>query len=325
MTKATQYARTSALPAIAAALALSSTTSLAQQTQPTPAEPTTTTTVPVTAAPSTPAPDEASPAAQPSSSAPDTSSPDIAAPATAAKAAAAAKIRQSRTATKKAASGAKPAAPVVTHKSRSASAAKSSEPSVSNAPAAAPPAVQTTAKPAAKSQMPVKASNGPNDTALEIGGGALAILALGGAAFAIARRRRSKDEDEWHEEQTYEEPHAEPVAVAAEPIEAAAMPRHDPVAEDQSAIAAPSAFSWGDSKRAASASDDGSDRRPGETWVERAYRGPSPANPSVSLRNRLRRAAFFDKRERDVAEGTAVPVEAGAGLPDGRSEERELV
>ena len=102
--------------------------------------------------------------------------------------------------------------------------------------------------------------------------------------------------------------------------------RHDPIAEVQSAIVAPeaSAFSWGDSKEAALSSEDGSDRRPGETWVERAYRGPSPANPSVSLRNRLRRAAFFDKRERDVAEGTAAPVDAGAGLPDALSEEHEL-
>jgi hypothetical protein len=164
---------------------------------------------------------------------------------------------------------------------------------------------------------------------LEIGGGALALLALGGAAFAIARRRRREDEEEWYEEQPYEEAQVEPVTTAAEAesIEAAQMPRHDPVAQEQPAIVAPqpSAFSWGDSKKADTSSDDGSDRQPGETWVERAYRGPSPANPSVSLRNRLRRAAFFDKRGRDVADGRAEPVEAGAGLPDGRIEERELV
>lgn len=180
------------------------------------------------------------------------------------------------------------------------------------------------AKPPARPQTPAKGSSGPNPRELEIGGGALAILALGGAAFAIARRRRNEEEEEWYEEQAYEEPHAEPVA-ASEPV-VSAIPRRDPIAEEQPAIVAPeaSAFSWSDSKKAANSPDDGSGRRPGETWVERAYRGPSPANPSVSLRNRLRRAAFFDKRERDVAEGKAEPVEADAGLPDGLSEEREL-
>ena len=329
MIKATQFARTSALPAIAAVLALSSTTSLAQQAQPTPAEPTTT---PTTAAPSTTAPDVAPSAAQPSSSAADTgtaasSAPATVAPATAAKRTARAKAAPSHAATTRAASAAKPSAPVVTHKIRSATAAKSLEPSAPIAPPVVPLAAQAAAKPPAQAQPPAKASTPNNDTALEIGGGALALLALGGAAFAIARRRRSEDEEEWSEEQAYEETGAEPAVAASEPIETAEMPRHDPVAQEQSAIVAPqaSAFSWGGSKEAASSSDDGSDRRPGETWVERAYRGPSAANPSVSLRNRLRRAAFFDKRERDVAAGTAVPVDAGAGLPDAMSEERELV
>ena len=47
------------------------------------------------------------------------------------------------------------------------------------------------------------------------------------------------------------------------------------------------------------------------------------ANPSVSLKVRLRRAAFFDKRERDVAAGTAEPVEPDAGLPETMVEEQE--
>jgi hypothetical protein len=96
-----------------------------------------------------------------------------------------------------------------------------------------------------------------------------------------------------------------------------------------------SAFEWGNrthvDARAGGDSGSGSesdDRLPGESWVERAHRGPSPANPSVSLKNRLRRAAFFDKRERDVAAGTAEPVDVDAGLPeamvDEQAEEREL-
>lgn len=318
MIKATHYARTSALPAIAAVLALSSTASLAQQAQPTPSEPT-------TAAPSTPAPNEASPVAQTPSSSTE-SAPVSAAPDTSASATASAKTSPYRSSARRAATAVKPKAND-THKTHSARATKSAKAAPPAAPAAAPPAAATAAKPVpAEPRIAATPSNGGNDTALEIGGGALAILALGGAAFAIARRRRHEDEDEWYEEQPYEEIRGEPVATAVEPAPVAMtpIPRHDPIAKEQPAIVAPeaSAFSWAASKKAVEPSDDGSDRRPGETWVERAYRGPSPANPSVSLRNRLRRAAFFDKREREVAEGRAEPVQADAGLPDARSGDR---
>ena len=53
-----------------------------------------------------------------------------------------------------------------------------------------------------------------------------------------------------------------------------------------------------------------------ESHVDRAMHGPTPENPSQSLKKRLKRAAFLDKREREVAEGTAEPVDATAGLPD---------
>lgn len=52
-----------------------------------------------------------------------------------------------------------------------------------------------------------------------------------------------------------------------------------------------------------------------ESHVDRAMRGPTPDNPSLSLKKRLKRAAFFDQRERQAAEGRAVPVSADAGLP----------
>ena len=58
-----------------------------------------------------------------------------------------------------------------------------------------------------------------------------------------------------------------------------------------------------------------------ETHVERAMRGPTPDNPSLSLKKRLQRAAFFDKREREVAEGKAEPVDADAGLPEAMTED----
>ncbi len=148
------------------------------------------------------------------------------------------------------------------------------------------------------------------------GGGAIALLALGGGVYALTRRRRA-DEEMWDE-------HAEEVD------EPGTMGRHDPLFEHEPPTIAPSAFAWGNiqpaNPRVVGSSDD---RRPGETWVKRAYRGPSVENPSLSLRKRLKRAAFFDKRDREVAAGKAAPVEADAGLPENVAEpapmpEREL-
>jgi hypothetical protein len=58
-----------------------------------------------------------------------------------------------------------------------------------------------------------------------------------------------------------------------------------------------------------------------ESHVDRAMRGPTPDNPSLSLKKRLQRAAFFDKREREVAAGEAEPVDADAGLPEALTED----
>jgi hypothetical protein len=58
-----------------------------------------------------------------------------------------------------------------------------------------------------------------------------------------------------------------------------------------------------------------------ESHMDRAMRGPTPDNPSLSLRSRLKRAAFFDQRERQVEAGEAEPVDAEAGLPETGVEE----
>jgi hypothetical protein len=58
-----------------------------------------------------------------------------------------------------------------------------------------------------------------------------------------------------------------------------------------------------------------------ESHVERARRGPTPENPSLSLKKRLKRAAFFDQRDREVAQGRANPVDPEAGLPEAMSDE----
>jgi hypothetical protein len=303
MRKATQYARTGALPAIAAALALSSTPAPAQEA---PAQPVTAQPVPV---PVDPAPTEAAPEAPADTTA---TAPDTAAPVRT--------VSKTRHTTVKAA--APVAARTVTRKvsTRTTHATIPAAPAVPTAkvpapsPSAVKPIVDTTPRPA-PAQTAAKPASGDSETAMEIGGGALALIALGAGAFALSRRRRHEDEVMY--EETYEpEKAAEP-----EPL-----PRHDHVVDEQPAIVGPepSAFAWGNPQPAAqSADDDGSDRQPGESWVERAYRGPSPANPSVSLKNRLRRAAFFDKREREVAAGKAEPVETDAGLPDAMAEEQE--
>lgn len=58
-----------------------------------------------------------------------------------------------------------------------------------------------------------------------------------------------------------------------------------------------------------------------ESHVDRAMRGPTPDNPSLSLKKRLKRAAFFDQREREVAAGEAKPVDLDAGLPEAMTED----
>ena len=162
-----------------------------------------------------------------------------------------------------------------------------------------------------------------DDTLPIAAGGALALLALGGAGYALAKRRRRHDEEEWVEDERIEH---EPVAAVAD--EPAPVIHEQPIVhEEQPAIVAPSAFAWGNSPaepmRTSAQKVDDDDRMPGESWVQRAYRGPTPNNPSASLRARIKRAAFFDKRERDVAAGKAEPVDMDAGLPEAMVEEQE--
>ena len=48
-------------------------------------------------------------------------------------------------------------------------------------------------------------------------------------------------------------------------------------------------------------------------------------NPSLSQNKRLKRAAFFDQREREVAAGGTVSLEADAGLPEQLVEDIEAL
>ena len=131
--------------------------------------------------------------------------------------------------------------------------------------------------------------------------------------------RRRRREEEWVEDDSAAVEPAEPT-VAQEPAEPAM------INSEQPAIIAPSAFAWANPKNdrdASPSATEDEERKGGETWVERAYRGPSPSNPSVSLKTRLRRAAFFDKRERDAAAGLAEPIDPTAGLPRAMTSEQE--
>jgi hypothetical protein len=144
---------------------------------------------------------------------------------------------------------------------------------------------------------------------LMLGGGALALVALAAAAIAMRRRRRLRLEEEEAAQYDYVEPAAQPEAT----------PQHDPIFDEQPAIVAPpmSAFSWDDGHRQEAAGEDCDER---ESWTERARCGPTADNPSLSLKKRMKRAAFFEQREREIAAGETVPVESDAGLPDAMDE-----
>ena len=309
-------ARASALPAIAAALALSSTIGLAQEVSPQPPPATTATTPTTTATPATTV--DAPPVTTDSSA--TVAAPDSSTTTT---------TRRAVTHTTHVAAARPAPAPrrtVATRTTTHAAAPVQTPSAAAPTPAAPAPAASTShvapvvdlnAKSAATSTTATAApTHKTNVTPLVLGAGALALLVIGGGVYALTRRRH--EEEEWVDEPAMEH----------EPVETAEAAAVEPaIHHEEPAMIAPSAFAWGSSEPKPPEQNTGrdadDDRLPGESWIERAYRGPSPGNPSVSLKNRLRRAAFFDKRERDVAAGVAQPVDMDAGLPDGMVEEQE--
>jgi resuscitation-promoting factor RpfA len=306
------YARASALPAIAAALVLSSTPLSAQEVQPVTTEP-----PPAATAEPAPAP-EATPVTTQTTT--TTTEEPVTEAAPVARKTTRTITRTTRTATAKPVPTARAVTPR-TAASTIAPAAPVAAPAVPAAPAksesAVAPVIDVNSPPAAAPTIAAAPPVKHDETLPIAAGGALALLALGGAGLALVKRRR-RHEEAWIEDEPTEN---EPVALVAQGPEPM-------VHEEQPALVAPSAFAWGNSRAettrsAAPVADDGDDRMPGESWVERAYRGPTPNNPSVSLRARVKRAAFFDKREREVAAGTAKPVDMDAGLPEAMVEEQE--
>lgn len=248
--------------AIAAVLALSS-TSLAAQEVPSPVEATTT-----APEPGAPAADPIAPAAQPEA---------ISTPVETTEATPAAKPVAKKTAAKTVRSGPKTAAAAA-----APAAAPASEP-VAEAPPAPVPITSIEPAPAVAPVAEVEpAKDAEFKEALPIAGGAGAlILALAGGGMAVRRKRRREDEElehDWidNDELALTEP------VQAEPEAGWDPPVHQPVAAAMESAEVPESFDTSDFGR----------------HVKAAYQGPTPENPSLSLRKRLKIAGELDRRER---------------------------
>ena len=149
-----------------------------------------------------------------------------------------------------------------------------------------------------------------NDLALEFGAGALALLALGGAALAVTRRRRSAEDEMWDDEAV------EPVADA----EPEPMVLSEPIAEEEPAMIVPpfSAFAWGSEPRHDLATDG---RNDGEGWTERAMRGPSPDNP-VAVAEEAPETRGILRKARPRSRGRRGRPGRLRGWPAGQSRDR---
>jgi resuscitation-promoting factor RpfA len=139
--------------------------------------------------------------------------------------------------------------------------------------------------------------------ALPIAGAAgLGLLALAGAGMVVRRRKRRREEEEFEERQmALTEAEAEPVVPPEPAFVRPATPLHDAVPGKAPVTPLPAGFDMSKFGR----------------HVQAAYRGPTPDNPSLSLKNRLRRASFFDQQERRAAEeakAVAGPAERPAWM-----------
>jgi hypothetical protein len=271
----------SAMTALAAAIALSSTPLFAQDASvPDPVADTAT----ETPEPATPDPLAPDPAAT-TAAAPETGTTE-AAPAS--------KTSASRAATtaRRAASTARSPRSRTADPVRPAQAAQAAAPAV-EAPAeiplpiaeAAPPVAEPAVPPATQAP-PIDQANAIDDFAPIAGAAALGLLGLAGAGLAMRRRRRRREDEEfeanqWALNHAAAEPQPAPAMAAPEPVFSRA-----PVQPTATATALPAGFDISRFGR----------------HVQAAYRGPTPDNPSLSLKNRLRRASFFDQQERRAAE-----------------------
>lgn len=135
----------------------------------------------------------------------------------------------------------------------------------------------------------------------------LAVLAL--VAFALIRRRRrlslEQEETVWYDEQPIVEPEVAPAMAEPMMVEPALsedlVPPPEPVAQPELVAPVASAAVISKPEPADSRLPEGFDLSRFGPHVQAAYRGPTPDNPSLSLRHRLRRAAALDQAERRAA------------------------
>jgi resuscitation-promoting factor RpfA len=277
------------MTAIAAVLALSSTPLLAQAVEVAPTAPA----APVIAAP--PAPDPAPATATTAPNAAGLNIPKItvnlddapqAAPASEPVAMTPAPAKPAAVRTAKAAPAAPKVAEPVTPSEPLAMAKEEvapitppvvAEPPVAAAPAPAP-------QPVAKAQ-PVESDNDVLPIAGAVGLGA---LALAGGAFALTRRKRRDEDQDFAAAPVQSTASDDLLLTEPMPTYAVSSTAPAPMQVEGPATTLPAGFDLSRFGR----------------HVQAAYRGPTADNPSLSLRNRLRRASFYDQRERMAAEAS---------------------
>jgi hypothetical protein len=122
---------------------------------------------------------------------------------------------------------------------------------------------------------------------------------LGGGIYAATRRRRPSAEAVYETSSSeMVTPRATTAPVMAAPVIAPAM---------APSVSRPSI--------AALSLPAGFDLSRFGRHTQAAYRGPTPENPFLSLRRRLKRASFLDARERVAAAPVAASVAAPQGAP----------
>ena len=285
------------LTALVAVLALSATPALAQEVVPTPTPTPTTTTVAPDAA--TPAPTSETMTIEATTTAP---AADPLAPSVQAAPTVAPTVVKSTSTTTRTTRTRRPVASTPVARTPAATAAPTAaalSPAEPAQPAPAPIAAAPVIAPAPVAATPVETASASNDDWLPIVAAGIGALGLLGAGIAFGRRKRRRDEEDVA--LAYEQPRFV-APVAAAPVEAPAFAWAETPAAAASPVATPASLPEGVQAEAGS-------------HVAAAYAGPSPNNPSLSLKTRLKRAAFFDQRERLVAQGKAEPLARDAGLP----------
>lgn len=131
----------------------------------------------------------------------------------------------------------------------------------------------------------------------ELAGGAAALLIVGGAALAFTRRRKTRDE--WAETTVeYDDvPVTAPVAphVVRKPVIAPTQPAYA-LSEEQ--VIVPPAPAQRSTPAFAAAPSGSMGRHEAMALV-----GPTADNPFLTLKKRLKRARFYDRKERHEYEG----------------------